>query len=56
MTLVAVIADTHLPRGARRLPDCVSRLERADLNLHAGDPTAVLRVEGGGIEPEVVKV
>ena len=38
MTVVAVIADTHLPRGARRLPDaCVERLRAADLVLHAGD-------------------
>ena len=38
MTLVAVIADTHLPRGARRLPEaCVDRLRGADLILHAGD-------------------
>ena len=36
--LVAVIADTHLPRGQRRLPDsCVERLAAADLILHAGD-------------------
>jgi uncharacterized protein len=36
--LIAVIADTHLPRGARRLPDaCVERIEAADLFLHAGD-------------------
>jgi putative phosphoesterase len=36
--VVAVISDTHLPRGARRLPDaCVERLRRADLILHAGD-------------------
>jgi putative phosphoesterase len=36
--LVAVVSDTHMPRGARRLPgDCVARLERADLILHAGD-------------------
>jgi putative phosphoesterase len=35
---VAVIADTHMPRGARRLPDaCVERLSAADLVLHAGD-------------------
>ena len=35
---VAVIADTHLPRGSRRLPDeCVRRLEEAELILHAGD-------------------
>ena len=40
-TLIAVIADTHLPRGARRLPDaCTERLRAADLILHAGDFTA----------------
>jgi putative phosphoesterase len=39
--LVAVIADTHLPRGERRLPAaCVEVLERADLILHAGDVVA----------------
>jgi putative phosphoesterase len=36
--LVAAIADTHLPRGARRLPDaCRELLAGADLILHAGD-------------------
>ena len=36
--LIAVISDTHMPRGARRLPDaCVERIEAADLLLHAGD-------------------
>jgi putative phosphoesterase len=36
--ILAVISDTHLPRGARRLPDaCVERLQRADAILHAGD-------------------
>ena len=36
--LIAVISDTHLPRGARRLPDaCVEVLRSADLILHAGD-------------------
>jgi len=36
--LLAVISDTHMPRGARRLPDaCVERLRSADLILHAGD-------------------
>ena len=36
--LIAVISDTHLPRGDRRLPDaCVERLRAADLILHAGD-------------------
>jgi putative phosphoesterase len=39
---IAVIADTHLPRGARRLPDeCVSRLRAADLILHAGDHSSL---------------
>jgi len=36
-----VIADTHLPRGARVLPqECLDALARADLILHAGDVTA----------------
>ena len=36
--VVAVISDTHLPRGRRRLPDaCRQRLAAADLILHAGD-------------------
>jgi putative phosphoesterase len=39
--LVAVIADTHMPRGGRRLPGaCVERLRAADLILHAGDVVA----------------
>jgi putative phosphoesterase len=39
--LIAVLADTHLPRGSRRLPPaCVERLVAADLILHAGDLTA----------------
>ena len=38
---IAVVSDTHLPRGKRRLPDaCLRELERADLILHAGDFTA----------------
>jgi uncharacterized protein len=38
--LVAVIADTHMPRGTRRIPDaCLDRLRGADLILHAGDVT-----------------
>ena len=40
--VVAIISDTHLPRGARRLPDdCVARLRAADLILHAGDISTV---------------
>jgi len=43
---VAVIADTHMPRGARRLPDaCVERLRAADLVLHAGDFVALGTLE-----------
>jgi putative phosphoesterase len=39
--VIAVISDTHLPRGRRRLPDpCVERLADADLVIHAGDFTA----------------
>jgi putative phosphoesterase len=36
--LLAVISDTHMPRGTRRLPGaCLERLDAADLILHAGD-------------------
>jgi uncharacterized protein len=35
---IAIISDTHMPRGPRRLPEaCVARLRAADLILHAGD-------------------
>ena len=38
MALVAVVSDTHLPRGSRRLPEeCLRRLAAADLIVHAGD-------------------
>lgn len=44
--IVAVIADTHMPRGARRLPAaCVERLRSADLILHAGDVVAASVLE-----------
>jgi hypothetical protein len=40
--LLAIVSDTHLPRGARRLPDaCVERMRAADLVLHAGDVATV---------------
>ena len=36
--VLAIISDTHLPRGARRLPDAfVEHIRAADLLLHAGD-------------------
>jgi putative phosphoesterase len=36
--VLAVISDTHLPSGARRIPDaCVERMRASDLILHAGD-------------------
>ncbi len=35
---VALIADTHMPRGARRLPEeCVRVIAASDLVIHAGD-------------------
>ena len=44
--LVAAISDTHLPRGARRLPEtCLERLRTADLILHAGDLVALSVLE-----------
>ena len=65
---LAIIADTHLPRGTRRLPQaCVQRLCAADAILHAGDLTAaavldeletlgppVIAVHGNVDEPALV--
>lgn len=35
---IAIVSDTHMPRGGRRLPDaCVARLRAADVIVHAGD-------------------
>lgn len=40
--LIAIIADTHLPRGRRELPErCVELLRGAELVLHAGDISTV---------------
>jgi putative phosphoesterase len=36
--LIAVLADTHMPRGSRRLPErCVELLRAAEATIHAGD-------------------
>jgi uncharacterized protein len=40
--MVATIADTHLPKGKRRLPDrCLELLASADAVIHAGDFTSL---------------
>jgi uncharacterized protein len=39
---IAIISDTHMPRGPRRLPPgCLERLAGADLIIHAGDLCAL---------------
>jgi putative phosphoesterase len=44
--LVAVLGDTHLPRGSRTLPDeCVRRVRAADLVLHTGDHSTLESLE-----------
>lgn len=36
--MVAVVSDTHMPKGARELPGrCIELLEQAELIVHAGD-------------------
>jgi putative phosphoesterase len=43
---VAIVSDTHLPRGSRALPAaCVERLRAADLIVHAGDFAALAVLE-----------
>jgi uncharacterized protein len=57
-TAIAIVADTHLPRGNRRLPDsCLDMLRRADLILHAGDiATAAALEELGSLGLPVLAV
>jgi putative phosphoesterase len=39
---IAIVADTHLPRGSRAIPPaCLERMRSADLVLHAGDLSAL---------------
>jgi putative phosphoesterase len=56
--LIAIISDTHLPKGTRRLPDrCVDRIRAADLLIHAGDistPEVLAEIEELG--PPVMAV
>ena len=36
--MIAVIADTHMPKGRRELPaECVDKIRAADALIHAGD-------------------
>ena len=55
---LAIISDTHLPRGARRLPDaCVRRLRRAELIIHAGDLVTIAVLEElQALGPQMVAV
>jgi len=55
---LAIISDTHLPRGRRRLPDaCLARLAEADAILHAGDLVALSVLdELRAIGPRVVAI
>jgi putative phosphoesterase len=56
--LIALISDTHMPRGARRNPDvCVERIRASDLVIHAGDiATREVLDEIGAIGPPVAAV
>jgi putative phosphoesterase len=56
--IVAVIGDTHLPRGRRRLPEeCVARVAAADLVIHTGDFSSVGAYEEiADIGPKLVAV
>jgi putative phosphoesterase len=44
--MIAVIGDTHLPRGSRRLPEaCLALLRESALILHVGDLMAASVLE-----------
>jgi putative phosphoesterase len=56
--LIAILADTHMPKGGRRLPPrCVEWLRAAELILHAGDiATADVLAELRALGPPVLAV
>jgi putative phosphoesterase len=56
--LIAIVADTHLPRGTRAIPDaCIEHMRGADLVLHAGDlSTADVLEELRSLGPPVAAV
>jgi uncharacterized protein len=44
--VIAILADTHMPKGARRLPArCVELVSAAEAVVHAGDFFAVAALE-----------
>lgn len=44
--MIAVISDTHMPKGGRVLPErCIELLGEADATLHAGDFFAIETLE-----------
>jgi putative phosphoesterase len=55
---LAVVADTHLPRGSRQLPDeCLELMRAADVVIHAGDfSTLAVYEELAGVCRELVAV
>ena len=54
---MAVISDTHMPRGSRRLPEARPRpAGAADLIVHAGDVVAPWRSVPGSGEAAVIAV
>ncbi|HET7127541.1 MAG TPA: metallophosphoesterase family protein [Gaiellaceae bacterium] len=53
---VAVVSDTHMPRGSRKLPPaCLARLAAADLILHARFPGCGAVVYGHTHLPQVAR-
>jgi hypothetical protein len=54
---LAIIADTHMPRGPRRLPEaCIRHLREADLIIHVGDLIALAVLEQLGQYGELAAV
>jgi putative phosphoesterase len=44
--LIAVLADTHMPKGRRELPaECVEKIGEAEALIHAGDLSAASVLE-----------
>jgi uncharacterized protein len=56
--MIAVVSDTHMPKGKRRLPEeCVEKIRAAEALIHAGDfSTAAVLEELKALCPVVLAV
>jgi len=54
--MIAVISDTHMPKGKRRLPEkCVEKIRAAEAVIHAGDFSEVVEESAKAVAGDALK-